>query len=127
MGQGAVMRLALLLSVVALPALAQDGLRGDDTVLDRAGMRDLLSGQVIEFFDGSKSRYDADGGYGYTYTDDGPVWTGRYEVFDGSRVCVDFDNGAARCDRFVRSGERVVLITSDGTRFPVRNRSVAPE
>lgn len=120
------MRLALFLSVFALPALAQEGMRSGDVVLDRVGMEDLLSGQVIEFYDGSKSRYDADGTYGYTYTDDGPVWTGRYEVFDDSRVCVSFDNGSARCDLFVRAGERVVLITGDGTRFPVRNRSVAP-
>lgn len=88
-------------------------------------MQSLLSGQVIEFFDGSKSRYDVDGSYGYTYTDDGPVWRGRYETFDDSRVCVDFDNGSARCDLFVQDGQRLVLITADGTRFPVRNRSVA--
>lgn len=120
------MRLALFLSVLALPALAQDGTRQGDVVLDRAAMSSLLSGQIIEFFDGSKSRYDADGRYGYTYTDDGPVWAGRYEVFDGSRVCVDFDNGSQRCDLLVKASERLVLITADGTRFPVRNRSVAP-
>ena len=121
------MRLALLLSLIALPALAQEGLRQDDTVLDRDAMRLLLAGQVIEFFDGSKSRYDEDGTYGYTYTDDGPVWSGRYELFGDSRVCVNFENGSNRCDFFVRAGERVVLITTDGTRFPVRNRTVAPD
>jgi hypothetical protein len=119
------MRLALFLSVLALPAFAQDGVRADDELLDRQAMTELLSGQVIEFFDGSKSRYGSDGAYGYTYTDDGPVWAGRYSVYDESRVCVDFDNGSARCDLFVRDGERIVLITADGLRFPVRNRSVA--
>lgn len=119
------MRLALFLSVLALPAFAQDGVRSNDELLDRQAMADLLTGQVIEFFDGSKSRYASDGTYGYTYTDDGPVWAGRYEVFEASRVCVDFDNGSARCDLFVRDGERIVLITADGVRFPVRNRSVA--
>ena len=120
------MRLALFLCVLAFPACAQDGLRPGDEILDREAMHALLSGQIIEFYDGSKSRYDTNGSYGYTYTDDGPVWSGRYEFFDESRVCVDFDNGSARCDRVVRNGARVLLIIADGTRFPVRNQSVAP-
>ena len=107
--------------------MAQDGLRPSDTVLNRSEMSDLLSGQRIEFFDGSKSSYGADGTYGYTYTDDGPVWAGQYQVFDNSQVCVDFDNGSNRCDRIISDGERFVLITEDGTRFPIRNRSVYPK
>ena len=118
------MRLALLLTVIALPALAQDGLRDSDQILNAGEMDALLSGQMIEFYDGSKSRYDPEGGYSYTYTDDGPVWTGQFNVSDGSRVCVAFDNGSHRCDRIVRDGERVVLITNDGLRFPIRNRTV---
>lgn len=121
------MRLAFLLSTLALPAIAQDGMRVNDQVLDRRAMEALLTGQIIEYYDGSKSQYAADGTYGYTYTDDGPVWSGRYELFDESRVCVDFDNGSSRCDLIVRDGERIVLIIADGTRFPVRNRSVAPK
>lgn len=118
------MRLVCLLSLVAFPALAQEGIRDSDTLLDATEMAGLLSGQVIEFYDGSKSSYAADGTYGYTYTDDGPVWSGRYLLFNQSKVCVDFDNGSRRCDIFVRDGERVVLVTEDGLRFPVRNRSV---
>ncbi len=118
------MRLALLLSLIAAPALAQDGVRPSDTVLTQAEMADLISGQQLEFFDGSKSRYGDDGRYGYTYTDDGPVWSGTYQVFDDSQVCVDFDNGSQRCDQLVKDGDRVVLIIEDGTRFPVRNLTV---
>ena len=118
------MRLTILLTLLPFAALAQDGLRDGDTVLDRAAMDALLTGQVVEFYDGSKSRYGTDGRYGYTYTDDGPVWAGAYTLHDDSRVCVDFHNGSTRCDRFVRNGERVVLITEDGTRFPARNLSV---
>ncbi|MDJ0639881.1 MAG: hypothetical protein QNJ20_13690 [Paracoccaceae bacterium] len=118
------MRLALFLSLFALPAMAQDGLRASDQLLDAAEMGELLNGQMIEFFDGSKSRYATDGRYAYTYTDDGPEWKGQYQVFDDSLVCVDFDNGSQRCDRLVRAGERLVLVIEDGTRFPVRNRTV---
>ncbi len=118
------MRFALLLALIAAPALAQDGLRDSDTLLDAGQMGALLNGQMLEFYDGSKSRYDADGAYSYTYTDDGPAWTGRFEVFENSEVCVDFDNGSRRCDRLVRDQDRIVLITTDGVRFPVRNRTV---
>ena len=118
------MRIALFLVVVSAPAFAQEGIRQSDTILDREQMSALLTGNEMEFYDGSKSRYGEDGSYGYTYTDDGPVWTGRFEVFDESRVCVDFDNGSRRCDLFIQTGEKVVLVTTDGTRFPVRNLTV---
>ena len=117
------MRLALFLTALALPVSAQEGLRPADLVFDRAEMKTLLSGQIIEFFDGSKSRYDADGTYGYTYTDDGPVWSGVWRTDAESRVCVDFDNGSSRCDHIVKDGERTILIIADGTRFPVRRIS----
>lgn len=105
-------------------AFAQSGVRTTDTKLDEAAMTQLLSGSLVEFFDGSKSRYGTDDRYAYTYTDDGPEWTGTYRVEPDSVVCVDFDNGSSRCDRFVQAGERLVLIIEDGTRFPVRNLTV---
>lgn len=112
---------------MAIPAFAKEGLRATDTELDQAGLTALLSGQVIEFFDGSKSTYRENGRYEYTYTDDGPVWAGAYRMEAESVVCVDFDNGSARCDVIVKDGARVVLITVDGLRFPVRNMIVAPD
>ena len=118
------MRILALLACLATPAMAQEGLRASDQTLSASEMTDLLSGQMIEFYDGSKSRYAVDGAYSYTYTDDDPPWTGDYQLFDDSRVCVDFHNGSRRCDLFVRDGERTVLITQDGLRFPVRNRTV---
>lgn len=121
------MRFALILAALAaLPAHAQNGLRPSDIIMTQAEMAALVSGHELEFYDGSKSQYSADGTYGYTYTDDGPVWSGQFEVFDESRVCVDFDNGSRRCDQLVRNGDRIVLITVDGLRFPVRNRTVYP-
>ena len=112
-----------LFALIASPAFA-DGVRDSDVQLDRAGMDALLTGKVVTFFDGSKSSYAPDGSYGYTYTDDGPVWRGQYTLGDDSRVCVEFQNGSSRCDMFVMDGERAVLITDDGIRFPVRNLTV---
>ncbi|MEL6752728.1 MAG: hypothetical protein AAFO57_01780 [Pseudomonadota bacterium] len=90
--------------------------------MDAAELTDTLTGQVVEFFDGSKSRYSTDGSYAYTYADDDPPWTGQYTFNDDSTVCVAFDNGTARCDTFVFAGDRLTLIIADGTRFPVRGR-----
>lgn len=118
------LRFLFVLLLIPIPVVAQEGVRPTDAKLSQAEMIDLLSGQMVEFFDGSKSRYGADGRYAYTYTDDGPSWTGTFRMEDDSVVCVDFDNGTSRCDRFVRAGERVVLIIEDGTRFPVRNLTV---
>lgn len=120
------MQLRLLIPALfaATVANAQDGVRPDDVLLDVGELESLLKGQVVEFFDGSKSRYSPDGVYGYTYTDDGPVWSGRYAIVGLSEVCVDFDNGSRRCDFLVNDGNRMVLVTSDGTRFPIRNITV---
>lgn len=118
------MRSLIILFLLALPVHAQDGVRASDTVLTAPELSAILSGQLVEFFDGSKSRYETDGRYAYTYTDAGPEWTGLYRVEDGSRVCVDFDNGSERCDRFVKDGDRLVLVIENGTRFPVRNLTV---
>ena len=121
------MKIAItLIALAATPAFA-DGHRSSDVILDQAGMGDLLSGKVVTFFDGSKSTYASDGTYGYTYTDDGPVWRGQYTLDDESRVCVVFENGESRCDMFVMDGERAILITRDGTRFPVRNLTVSQD
>ncbi|MCV6594678.1 MAG: hypothetical protein OIF48_17135 [Silicimonas sp.] len=118
------MRILLALLCLTAPALAQDGLRDGDTRPSEAELDSYLAGQVIEFYDGSKSRYGRDGSYAYTYTDDDPPWTGRYAIPAPGEVCVDFDNGSRRCDLLVSSGNRMVLVTADGLRFPVRNRSV---
>ena len=117
--------LALLLVIFGSTASAENGFRDSDVRLDKFGLTKLIAGQVLEFYDGGKSRYGADGSYGYTYTDDGPVWAGRYRVIEDSRVCVDFDNGSQRCDHLVMNGESAVLIIADGTRFPVRKFTVA--
>lgn len=112
-----------LFAIIATPVLA-DGLQSTDVQLDQAGMVALLTGKVVTFYDGSKSSYAPDGTYGYSYTDDGPVWSGQYTLGNDSRVCVTFENGSSRCDMFVMDADRAVLITDDGTRFPVRNFTV---
>lgn len=118
------MRQLIALLCLALPASAQEGLRDGDERPSRAALSDYLSGQILEFYDGSKSHYGEGGDYAYTYTDEDPPWTGRYDIARPGEVCIAFDNGSHRCDLLVKSGNRMVLITAEGLRFPVRNRSV---
>jgi hypothetical protein len=108
----------------AQTACAQDGVRATDRLIPMDELDSRLSGQVLEYHDGSKSRYTRDGTYGYTYTDDGPVWRGDYVVSGLGEVCVTFENGSSRCDLFVQSDTGLVLITAAGMRFPVRNITV---
>ena len=113
--------------VFIVPAVVWAEPRSGDTRFDSAALESHLTGRMIEFFDGSKSRYASDFTYGYTYVDDGPMWTGTWSTDDESRVCVAFDNGSARCDHIVLDGARTILITEDGERFPVRNQTVLPQ
>lgn len=114
--------LAALAAIAAGAAMAQ-GIRDTDTILNADETQAALAGHVIEFFDGSKARYDAGGAYSYTYSGDTEPFRGTYVPGAGGEVCVTFDNGFSRCDVYVRDGERLVLIIADGTRFPVRTRT----
>jgi len=109
----------------AVPAVAQ-GVRDNDRRLNAAEITDMLSGRIVEFHDGSKSRYGADGSYAYTYADGEPPFVGAYTAGDDGRVCVSFENGAARCDHYVMDGTRLILVIADGTRFPVRSLTETP-
>ena len=115
-----------LIVLLATPALAQ-GVRDSDTVMNAEETIAALSGNSVEFFDGSTARYSENGSYTYRYDDSGPLFTGTYAATDGGEVCVTFSNGFDRCDTYVQAQDRLVLIIEDGTRFPVRAILPIPE
>ena len=45
---------------------------------------------------------------------------GVYRIEADGSVCVDFINGFSRCDLYVRSGDRVILLDEKGDRYPLR-------
>lgn len=100
---------------------AGQGMRDTDRTFGAADLSAALSGQTLEFFDGSLARYASDLGYEYRYRPEEAPFVGAWETNDASEVCVTFENGFSRCDVIVRAGERLVLITEDGLRFPVRD------
>ncbi len=83
---------------------------------------DALAGQTLTFYDDGQSRYSAGGAYSYTYSaaNGGGTAYGTYHVASDGSVCTDFRNGFSRCDLYVRSGGRLILINEKGERYPVR-------
>lgn len=116
--------LALATALLASTASGQ-GMRAGDTLFEAAALSDLLAGTTLEFHDDSRARYGAGGAYEYRYRPGDPPFRGTWETED-SAVCVTFDNGFDRCDTIVRAGGRLVLITAEGLRFPVRQQSPSP-
>jgi len=116
------MRLFMIALFLCLP-LATNAqswkLRDNDIRLDPHQLTDALVDQRIVFFDNGESTFSPDGAYSYTYDQGGTAY-GRYTISDDSTVCIAYDNGFSRCDMYVRNGERLVLLTEDGLRFPIR-------
>lgn len=112
----------LLLSAVSAHAM---GPRPADTPLDAQGMSEHVIGQTHEFFDGDRSFFSISGTYTYTYADGGVAY-GHWEMPAGGTdgvICTFFRHGFSRCDRYVQNKGRILLITEEGTRFPVRANS----
>lgn len=107
----------------ASAALASDwSLRSGDTPLTIREATDLTRDSTLVFYDDGQSKYSAGGSYSYTYsaTNGGGTAFGVYTIQADGSICVTFRNGFDRCDLYVRSGDRLVLITQDGDRYPIR-------
>jgi len=110
------------LCLVPMPLLAQDfPTRDSDTRFLPAELTARLSGKVLTYFDKGKSRYYEDGRYSYTFFGDERESAGGYwTVREDAAVCVEFISGQTRCDMFVESGDRLVLVDEKGDRYPVK-------
>ncbi len=114
------LRWSLPLVLLAGQAMADDWkMRDGDALLAQSDLHDRLSGRVLVFYDDGRSNYQADGKYSYTYGGGG-TWYGHWQVGADSVVCVTFVTGVERCDRIVENDGRLVVLTADGQRFPVR-------
>lgn len=114
------LKLYMLMALVACPVHAADwALRDTDRVLSREEVEALTAGRTIVFYDDGRSKYSVGGAYSYTYAS-GESAFGQYAVEDDGTVCIRYNNGFTRCDRYVQSGDRIVLLTEDGLRFPIR-------
>jgi hypothetical protein len=78
-----------------------------DQPVPAAELKQLISGKTVAVGN-QNAFYGADGGY--TYSGGNP---GKWRVSVG-RICVDFNNGMARCDKIVRDGGQLYMITEQG-------------
>ena len=103
--------------------------RDGDSLIVAADLEARLRGQEIIFFDDGVSHYYNDGRYTFAYDmGDGGYAYGYFEVAADSTVCIEFVNGLSRCDAFVENDGRLILITRDGDRFPIREeRDAGPD
>ena len=114
------MRFVLLFLCLPLMAHAAEfRVLPDDEPLSQAEVSEITERHLIEFFEGGQARYSAGGSYSYTY-ESGATAYGRFEVGPDGVVCILFRNGRDRCDMFVRSHGRLVMVTQSGDRFPIR-------
>ncbi len=110
--------LALMLFPTALFADDLTLLEGD-VALSHAEVSQMTQRPFVEFYEGGRSRYSVGGSYSYTYANGGTSF-GRFNVEQDGRICISYRNGRRRCDRFVHSHGKLVMLTQDGQRFPIR-------
>ncbi len=115
------MRIAACLSIcLAAPASAQDwNLRDGDVALSPAEIASRVVGHTLVFYDDGESKFSAGGSYSYTYRGGGTAF-GTFEVGADGMICISYQNGWSRCDKYILNGERLVLLTEEGDRFPIR-------
>ena len=114
------MRILIPALLIAAPAFAQDwNIYDGDVALSPEEIQSQVEGQTLVFYDNGRSVFGADGGYSYTY-DGGGTAVGTYTVEGDGVICIDFENGWSRCDKYVRSGARMILLTAKGERYPIR-------
>ena len=111
---------AIFLTLIATHVTAQQVPRDGDVVYSQADLTSLVSGNMLELFTGGFSRFGTDGTYDYRYEVDGAPAPGTYEVRADSFICTTFHNGFDRCDLYVESNNRMVIIIENGERYPVR-------
>ncbi len=122
--------LAFLPALLPAAAIAQTlDTRPGDALISSTDLDARLRGQEVVFFDDGVSHFYNDGRYTYAYDmGDGGFAYGYFEVAADSTVCIEFVNGFSRCDAFVENDGRLILITRDGDRFPVRDvRDAGPD
>lgn len=118
-------RIILILGLVGLvaPASAQDwSLRASDERFDIAALEAEVTGRTLTFYDDGQSKFSAGGAYSYTYSasNGGGSQFGTWFAEPEGVICIAYRNGLSRCDMYVRADGRLVVLTEEGGRFPVR-------
>ncbi len=112
-------RFLILALLTATPAIAAEWPTKPGDVPLSSEELNALAGQTFTFYDDGQAAFSAGGAYSYTYAS-GDAAFGTYSIAEDGSVCIAYRNGFSRCDLYVRSGERLILIDEKGDRYPVR-------
>lgn len=115
--------LALILMCLPASLWGQEfAVRDGDERFDIAGLTDAVTGRTLVFYDDGVSKFSAGGAYSYTYSEvnGGGTQFGAFTVMADGIICILYRNGFDRCDMYVRSNNRLVVLTETGERYPVR-------
>lgn len=105
------------------PLIAQDwALRASDERFDATGIEAEVTGRTLTFYDDGQSKFSAGGAYSYTYSmaNGGGSQFGTWSASPDGIICISYRNGFSRCDMYVLADGRLVVLTEEGGRFPVR-------
>lgn len=114
---------AMFVIVLPLEVFAQEwAVRPSDGRFDQAAIEAAVSGRVLTFYDDGQSRFSPDGAYAYTYSalNGGSSQFGEWQAAEDGLICIAYRNGMRRCDMYVLAEDRLVVLTEDGGRYPVR-------
>ncbi|MEM6658178.1 MAG: hypothetical protein AAF625_08825 [Pseudomonadota bacterium] len=112
-------RILIFVVLIASPTWAAEWPTKPGDVPLNAQELAALAGRTLTFYDDGQSRFSAGGSYSYTYAS-GESAFGTYSIAEDGSVCIAYRNGFSRCDLYVRSGDRLILIDQKGDRYPVR-------
>lgn len=112
--------IAFLFSTTAAAAQSNLPVHSGETALTRVEVIALTTDATLVFYDNGQSKFSTGGAYSYTYANNGGTAFGAFRIEDDGVVCIDYRNGRTRCDRYVRSRDRIVMITETGERYPIR-------
>ena len=110
------MKTKLMLAIISVTLTTNISLA--DIPVPATELRRAIIGKTVAF--GSRyAVYYPDGTYSYAGAD-----PGQWRVSTG-RICVDFDNGRARCDRIVKDNGKLYFINGrNGARFVFRPQKI---
>jgi len=105
-------------SATKSPKASQTQAQASDESITGDELAALIVGKTLTYGDGSKSEVRADGTYEYTDSK-GNKYPSTYAITQDGAVCLKFPNGGSRCDTYVLSGQRLVLVNQQGSRYEV--------
>jgi hypothetical protein len=98
-----------------LAACVNATVKDTGTPMSRSEIQSLVYGKTVSAGT-SRLTFDRDGRYQFTFGNGVKGGAGRYRIEEG-RICVDFDSGRSRCDRYMKQDGQLYLVDQAGAGY----------